>query len=60
MRNGLELDNLFPIKDIASARLMLVKATCLLEAKVIDQATAAMVLRQAYALLSPMDASEAA
>ena len=60
MRNGLELDTLFPIKDTASARLMLVKASCLLQAKVIDQATAAMVLRRAYAVLSPMEASEAA
>ena len=41
MRAGLDLDTLFPIEDAASARLMLVKASCLRKAGVIDEAETA-------------------
>jgi len=36
MRSGLSFDHIFPIRGDASARLMRLKADCLLEAVVID------------------------
>ena len=60
MGKGLELDLLFPIKDTASASLMLVKAKCLLDAKVIGPAEAALVSRRAHAMLRSFDCGQAA
>ncbi len=36
MRSGLFFDHIFPVRNEASARLMRLKADCLLEAAVID------------------------
>jgi len=47
MRRRLDLDILFPIKDSASARLMLLKARCLLGAQVITEPEAMEVVRRA-------------
>ena len=43
----LDLDLIFPINDDVSARLMVVKAECLLQAGVIDVAEACAVFRRA-------------
>jgi hypothetical protein len=50
MRRGLDLDTLFPIKDAASAGLMLVKARCLLAAEVISEPEGLEVARRANAI----------
>ena len=50
MRRGLNFDTLFPISDPASARLMLVKARCLLAAEVISETEALEVARRANAI----------
>ena len=47
MRRGLDFDTLFPITDPASARLMLVKARCLLAAEVISETETLEVARRA-------------
>lgn len=60
MRTGLDLNSLFPIKDAASARLMLIKARCLLEARLIDQADAAAVFSRANAMLFLPETKQAA
>ena len=60
MRAGLDLDTLFAIEDAASARLMLVKASCLRKAGVIDEAEAAAIFRRANAILFPLESSQAA
>jgi hypothetical protein len=52
MRRGLNFETLFPIKDAASARLMLVKARCLLAAEVIREPEALEVVRRANAIRS--------
>jgi hypothetical protein len=49
MRRGLNFDTLFPIQDAPSARLMLVKARCLLAAEVISEPDALEVARRAIA-----------
>jgi hypothetical protein len=36
MRDGLQINHIFPIKDAASARLMLAKAECMYHAGLID------------------------
>src|SRR5215212_2915602 len=60
MRAGLDVDTLFRIEDAASARLMLVKASCLRKAGVIDEAEAAAIFRRANAILFPFESSHAA
>ena len=60
MGKHLELDVLFPIKDTASARLMLLKANCLLEAKVIGPAENALIFRRANAMLQACEFEQAA
>ena len=47
MRNGLDFDLIFPIKDETSARLMLAKALGLLQAGEITLSEAAAVFRRA-------------
>jgi hypothetical protein len=49
MRSGLDLEVIFPIKDEPSARLMRLKAECLLAARVIDGSAAAAVFRRVAA-----------
>jgi hypothetical protein len=56
MRRGLNFDTLFPMKDPASARLMLVKARCLLAAEVISESEALEVARRANAIRSACEA----
>ena len=50
MRRALDLDTLFPIRDRASAHLMLLKARCLLAADVIGEREMVEVLRGAKAI----------
>ena len=52
MRPGLSLDQIFPIRDAASARLGRVKADCLLDAGVIDWEDHRQVYARAAALLT--------
>jgi hypothetical protein len=47
----LDLDLVFPIRDLASAELMRVKAACLLHAGVIDDAQREIVERRAQRFL---------
>jgi hypothetical protein len=51
MRADLDMELIFPIIDEASANLMLVKATCLLQAGVISAADASAVFRRASEIL---------
>ena len=53
MRAGLNPDVLFPTRDAASAQLMLVKADCLREAGVIDDAEWAAAVARAEGYLAP-------
>jgi hypothetical protein len=47
----LDLNQLFPIKDLPSARLMKLKAICLHRAGVLNEAEKAAVLRKAKAYI---------
>jgi hypothetical protein len=60
MRSGLNFDTVFPIKDPASARLMLLKARCLLAAEVISEPDALEVVRRASAIQGTCKAGIAA
>ena len=51
MRSGLSIDHIFPIRNDASARLMRLKADCLLQAGVIDAEERVAVYASAGAVL---------
>jgi len=53
MRSGLSFDTLFPIRNDASARLMRLKADCLLEAGVIDAEDRLKVYARSGAVMMP-------
>lgn len=56
MRSGCSFDQIFPIRDVASANLMRLKADCLLDAGVIDFREHREVYARSAALLE--DAGE--
>jgi len=51
MRSGLSFDHIFPIRNDASARLMRLKADCLLQAGVIDAEERSEVYARSGAVL---------
>ena len=60
MRSRLDLAQIFPMDDEASARLMMVKAACLHSAGVITEAEKLVVLERATAVILGCQAQRAA
>ena len=56
----LDLARIFPMDDAASARLMIVKAECLLSAGVISEAAKQAVLARAKAVIAERERQHAA
>jgi hypothetical protein len=59
MRKGLSFDQIFPIRDPASALLMRMKADCLLQASAIEPEDRSLVYAMAAAMLGSGQSSHA-